>query len=435
MVNSIALKVALAVLLTLSVRPASATSITIPYTFVPNTTIISAQVNANFSVIAGVVNGNLDNSNLSAGANISLSKLNNTQSLILLESSADVLGIGVGQTGDTSPRIGMYSDGTLQFGAGGSSVLDVGLERIAANVITPYVPSGATGTASLVGNIANSYVGGRLYLTTSSPLADHVATGTLFYGPYTSNAVTISNGSNQIPQTFAETSLSLSGLSTNTVYDIYITSASPTTISFVTTAWGGINTPPTRSVDSYGRSCKSGTPADLLIGAIYVNGSNQTVDIPAERFVSNLYNAVPRALYCTDTTASWTYASTTVRAANASTTDGIGRASFIQIQANLALDINTYCGINCAGANNNPVIGIGVNSTTVPSAIAGSDVGGGTYSGITACSYTGTALAGLNFLQRLEAAASGGTSTFYGTYQPSTATYTPANGLSSSVFN
>lgn len=40
--------------------------ISIPYTFQPGTTIASAQVNANFAAITGVVNGNLDGSNFSS---------------------------------------------------------------------------------------------------------------------------------------------------------------------------------------------------------------------------------------------------------------------------------------------------------------------------------------------------------------------------------
>ena len=100
------LRVVLAVLLTLLASPAFATAITIPYTFVAGTTIVASQVNANFSVIAGVVNGNIDNSNIVIGANIDVSKLNLTESYLNLQSASDVLGFGVGQTGDAYPRAG-----------------------------------------------------------------------------------------------------------------------------------------------------------------------------------------------------------------------------------------------------------------------------------------------------------------------------------------
>lgn len=116
----------------------------------PFTTIVSAQVNANFSVIASVVNGNLDNSNISPGANISLSKLNNSQNLLLLESGSGVLGIGVGQTGDTVSRVALYSDGSLRFGPGAASALDFAITRTGTSTV--QVTNNAGGPATIDDN-------------------------------------------------------------------------------------------------------------------------------------------------------------------------------------------------------------------------------------------------------------------------------------------
>ena len=436
------LKAVLLVLATLLASPALATSITLPYIFVPNTIIVSTQVNANFSIIAGVVNGNVDNSNLSAGANISLSKLNATQSFLDLQAASGTLGIGVGQTGDSVPRVGLYSDGSIQFGPGSSTAVDVELKRSATLTLQLSSP-GAVGTPIFdltqgieYSNSPNPIPGGRLYLTTGSPVANANAAANVYYGPYRSNTVTISNGTNQVPQTFAQTTLSLSALSTATVYDIYITSASPTTISFVTVAWGGINTPPTRSTDSYGRLCANGTPADLLVGSIYVNGSNQTVDNTSERWVSNIYNAVPRAMNCTDTTTDWTTSSTTPVTANGSTTDGIGSVSFVQAVAN-ACGVNIVCFQNSvagAAGNDIPIVGFGINSTSAYTVSSYGAAGTASNTSTVSLNYALSPSAGYTYVQRLNSATAG-SPVFYGATGDDGGATGNNNGLSFVIWN
>lgn len=50
-------------------------TLTLPNTFSPNTTILSAAVNSNFTTIYNDYNGNITNANIAAGAAIALSKL------------------------------------------------------------------------------------------------------------------------------------------------------------------------------------------------------------------------------------------------------------------------------------------------------------------------------------------------------------------------
>lgn len=424
--------------MTLSTQASNATSITIPYVFVPNTTIFSAQVNADFSVIASVVNGNLDNSNISAGANIALSKLNKTTPFVILESTG-LVGVGAGITADTFPRGAIYSDGSIRFGTGALTG-DVGLQRSAAGTLQLYTPTGTPvnpvldmnhGSIINIGPVSGSTVapiqGGRLYLTSGSPNVDHAASTNLFYGPAINNVITLYNGTSQVPQTFAETTYSTGALATG-VYDVYVSSLTSTTIAINTVAWGGLNTPPTRGVDSYGRLTQNATPTALLVGAIYVNGSNQVTDNIATRGVSNLYNQISRAMFATDTAPTWSYGSTTIRPADANTTDGVGRVSFVAVLPNQAVRAECYCFATAGGAGTAAYIGIGVNSTTaftnwVPTYISTTaGVGTGT------ATYSASSLMGYTFLQRLEAAAASttfGSSNFAGN----------ANGLSAAISN
>ena len=124
-----------------SCSAANALQITIPYVFVPFTTIQSAQVNADFSAFASVINNNLDNSNLSQSANISLSKLNATSTLLDLLNSTTQLGLGVGQSGDTYAEGGIYGDGSFRWSSG-SAAADIALVRTAVGTIELEVTSG-----------------------------------------------------------------------------------------------------------------------------------------------------------------------------------------------------------------------------------------------------------------------------------------------------
>ena len=118
----------------LSICPALADAITIPYSFTPGETITASKFNSNFSAITTVVNGNLDDNNIKVGANIATSKLNLTAELPVLRAASNRC-VSAGTTGDTVPRISMTSSGMLSFGAGGSSAHDMGLEREDANTL------------------------------------------------------------------------------------------------------------------------------------------------------------------------------------------------------------------------------------------------------------------------------------------------------------
>lgn len=391
--------------MTLSIQATDATSITIPYVFVPNTTIFSAQVNADFSVIASVVNGNLDNSNLSAGANISLSKLNRTQTFLDLQSASGILGVGVGQTGDSTARVGLYSDGSIKWGAGGSAAPDVGVSRTIANTIQINNGTLNSGPAFLdltfaaITNIPLAvYPGGRIYLGTGAPYSDHAATSNIFYGPATNNSILLFNASSNLylTQSFAEASGSVGSLTPNTVYDVYINSASSSTVALSFVAWGGLNTPPTRGIDSFGRAIQNMTPANLFVGAIYVNSSNQVTDNTSTRGVSNIYNTILRAMTAADpSTAS---ATSSIAPVDGSTTDGVGRCSFVSAMAGKSVNFN-YSQTVQAGTTESGSFGLGLNSTTAYNS-------NNQYSGVAvtvpgAVTYGTSMPAGYSFMQKL----------------------------------
>jgi hypothetical protein len=122
--------------------------ITLPFpTFVANTTILPAQVNSNNAAIVTQVNGGLDNTNISSGAAIAVSKLGLSPggpAINLTTTGGHTWGSGL--TTDANPQIVMTADKGLQFGPGGSTAPDVLLIRSAASTLQLNIPGGGTGT-------------------------------------------------------------------------------------------------------------------------------------------------------------------------------------------------------------------------------------------------------------------------------------------------
>lgn len=195
----------------LSVLPAAADTLTIPNSFTDGTTASATQVNANFTAISSLVNGNITNSNIKTAAAISLSKLDLTTELFVLRAAANRC-ISAGTTGDTVPRVGLNSDGQVFFGPGSATATDLILKRTDANTLAIRNAADSTDKNLTVGAITGSGAAAfdSLSLTTKLSTANGgtgnnitptlgtmlVADGTKFVqiGPGTSGQVPVSNG-------------------------------------------------------------------------------------------------------------------------------------------------------------------------------------------------------------------------------------------------
>lgn len=378
--------------------------ITLPNVFIAGQVLTALELNQNFQTIYNDYNGNITNSNIASTAGITLNKLAlNPGSIAFNKQVTGNITWASGLTSDAQPRVAMTSDGWLEFGPGGSTAPPVYLVYEATNTLQ-LNPAGSTldmqtgsiiNVSNISGTTAPAACGGRLYLTSGMPYQDTNATGTLYFG---SNAREFSGqiNINGTLQPFSEVSMSLSALTASTVYDIYVNSASSTTVTLSTVAWSGINTPPTRSKDSYGRLVKNGTPADLLVGAIYVNASNQTVDNTSSRQVSNIYSTVPRAMSASDPNPAT--ATSSIAPVDGNTTDGVGRVSFISVVSNQGFSFS-YAQSVFLSTSATGTIGLGLNSTsayTVNAII--SSVGS---SESLSVNYAASTTAGYNYMQKL----------------------------------
>lgn len=211
---------------------------------------------------------------------------------------------------------------------------------------------GPTGPVGSPGAGSQANVSGRLTLTTGTPVSGNVAAaGTVFFTPYNGNVIPIWNGTTMVPVTFSE----LSNILANTVtgnagpaaaiassnYDLFVwlngitptatrggawnsaTVRSATTendlqmLNGIRTNLNAITNGPAAGFGTYVGTVRT----DAAGGTVTWNlGGTAAGGTAAVLNVWNNFNRLEVAGMIADSTASWTYTSSTVRAANASNT-------------------------------------------------------------------------------------------------------------------
>lgn len=154
-------------------------------------------------------------------------------------------------------------------------------------------------------------------------------------------------------------------------------------------------------------------PTRLLLGSFMTTGtSGQTEDSAASRLLWNLYHQAPRRVFCYDSTNSWSYTTSSWRAANLSTTLGTGRVAALfgmagwcslinktLLASSSSVDVAGSIGFNSVSTNGGQYFGVRLNSAA--------------YSRDTGTSgFEGMLSAGYQYMQRIELGGSG--TTFYG---------------------
>lgn len=210
---------------------------------------------------------------------------------------------------------------------------------------------------------------GRLTLTTGVPVttADVTAATTIYYTPYQGNTIRLYDGSAWAQYTFSELSSSLSGLTANLPYDVWVYSNSGTP-ALELLAWTNGTTRATALTTQDGVYVKTGATTRRYVGTICITGTTgQCEDSYAKRFVWNAYHRVRRPMRVVETTNTWTYTTATWRQANAAAGNQLalvcgiaGDSVFVVAQAN-----------SQQGAATVRVTGIGADSTAAYAGITG----------------------------------------------------------------
>lgn len=247
----------------------------------------------------------------------------------------------------------------------------------------------------------------RLTLTSATPVttADVVGATTIYCTPYKGNRISLYDGTNWNIRTANEFSLSLGTLTSGKPYDVFCyDNAGVPTLEFL--AWTNDTTRATALVYQNGILVKSGATTRRYLGSFYTTATTTTEDSLTKRYLFNYYNRTNRPIKVIEATASWTYSGT-----------------YRQVRASTANQINIMCGmaedlvdiLATSAVNGGPShisIGIGLNSTTVNSAINSS--GNSTYYASSIARYTAIPPLGLNSFKWLEMSTEAPASTFYG---------------------
>jgi hypothetical protein len=230
----------------------------------------------------------------------------------------------------------------------------------------------------------------------------------LLFAPDVSNLVYVYEDSRWQAKVIPDAGITVActGLSATTAYYLYVYDDNGTlTLDLSTTA-------PTTQNGIY---VKTGAVDRLLIARCYTDSSGDVVthnENAAKQLVCNIFNKRKICLYKNEDANSWTYSTPTWRPMNNNTAD---RIEFVA-GGNEFVDARVKVSVTHGTAGSNPCSsGVGVDSTSVNSAqFCGRQCGVNMQSSNSIAEYVGKLSAGYHYLQALEYAASGGTTTWQG---------------------
>lgn len=256
----------------------------------------------------------------------------------------------------------------------------------------------------------------RLTLETGVPVSttDQSNKTTIYITPYNGNVMATYDSSVWTYHTSSEFSIALGTLTSGKNYDVFVYSSGGTLTAEFSAAWTNDTTRADALAQQDGVWVKSSDHSRRYVGTFRTTSTTQTQDTTAQRYLWNASNRVDRRQYGVDTTDSWTYTTATWRATNASTTDGVGRFSYV-----VGLNEDTVKATRMGLVNNSgapwAAVGIGIDSTSANSAtMTCALVTISTVSAIPMAVYEGYPGLGFHYVQGLEISGATGTTTWYG---------------------
>ena len=160
--------------------------------------------------------------------------------------------------------------------------------------------------------------GGRLTLASGAPISSDVSSATvLFYTPCTSNRISLYvPGFGWRLYLFSQLSLSLSGLSASTNYDVFVYNDEGE-LKLSTVAWSNDTLRASAYSLQDGVPVRSGAPNERYLGTIRtLSSAGCCADYAEKRFVWNMFNRAYRTLKRVEPDDSWTYSSNVWRPLN-----------------------------------------------------------------------------------------------------------------------
>lgn len=305
----------------------------------------------------------------------------------------------------------------------------------------PAISTASTILMSRGGSVDPAFVkawglapGHRLSLTSNTPVTangDVSSAGTIYWTPHLHNRMWLKYNGEWRPYETDEISLALTA-SSGSGYALYVYATSETAAALESQVWTNTTTRATaiaRDADT-GLPIKSGDATRLHVGDFLATGANVTSNARGDRSLCNVFNLVEHDLFGQDSTDSWSYATATLRAANANTTNGQGRCRFFRSTNETIVKARYESSwINNGGADT-PGIGIALDSTTASFAQSGASTAT-SFAGTASAHYVGHPGIGEHYVQAQEKGGGVG-DTFYGDNGASTVL--PRSQLTGSVW-
>lgn len=290
--------------------------------------------------------------------------------------------------------------------------LEKSFSNLAKNYLNLFSGLDAVDSETRIVDIANVSEG-RLTTETGVPISTSGRSNQsiIYYTPYQGNNVSVFNGTNWTVYPFTERSLTLSGLTGDRNYDVFIYHNGTTLALELSAAWTNNVTRADTLLSQDGVQVKNSAPTRKLIGTIRTTSASQTQDKENQRFVWNYMNRVPRLLQINDTTDNWAYVTNGWRSARAQASN---RVEWVCGDAENPVQASVMAMINASAANLQYMsVGVGLDTTTnVSSQLRGSGADDA-YTHQIWGEYSGNAPMGYHYLQWVERAP--GTSvTIYG---------------------
>ena len=191
----------------------------------------------------------------------------------------------------------------------GSFILDAGDNNVPVNGrmigtflwdgsgIIPGTLNNASEYEAIRTVITPAIANGRLTLASGIPVPDEdiLAADTLYFTPYGGNEIALYTGGEWEVFNFTELSLSLSGLTNELPYDIFI-SAGASGLSLSATAWGSASARATTLIYYDGVQVSAADYGKRYLGSIVKNASGYAEDSSTGRLLWNEYNRIERPL-------------------------------------------------------------------------------------------------------------------------------------------
>jgi hypothetical protein len=260
--------------------------------------------------------------------------------------------------------------------------------------------------------------GFRISGSSTDPTGLNVTTSTIYLSPYTHGGISIYNGTGWVVRRSGQVSLALSGMVTNSNYDIFASWNGSAVTLTRGAAWTN-NLTRSAALGTQDGVLVSGTdPKQLYVGTIRATGATTTVSSNLQRFIWSRHNQIDLPLVVQESLVSWAGPGTanTWRQSRALSTNRVEYVS----GSSVALEVHAHS----VGSHPGPAggiwfaSGVGIDSTTVNSA----QVFGGLVSlAGSACpvhsKYRGNPALGYHAVNWLEASSATGT-TFFGASSP-----------------